>query len=254
MRELRVNVAGLDFFGDAGPFLIGPDGFEGWDEGVDMRLEKTGRPQAHGSYGLPGFQESRVVSVSGNVLADSPAQLSYLKERLLGILAGGQSGRIQVARPWGTQWADCQLGAKTRFAERGGKNSGTFQIQLWCADPRKFGEVQSFTLPANTPTVVFHRGNYEATPYITVSGSMPGGYTLTVAGWNYAVSRPLVSGTPHVIDYNDGRLRINGSVVQNSIGNTNLATIPPGASITCALYATSGGTGTAVMSLPDTYI
>lgn len=252
LNDLRVNVAGLDFFGDDfGPFVIEPNGWTGWDGGVDMRFEKVARPGAHGSFRLPSFQDSRLISISGNILADSPQKLEYLKNRITGILAGGQSGRIQVSRPWGTTWADCQL-VKTVVTERGSDSSATFQMQLWCPDPRKFGDLQKFTMPAGATAQVFHRGNYAATPYITVTGSMPG-YTLTINGANYAVSVPLVSGTPHVINYNDGHLRINGSIVQNSIGNTNLTTIPPGTVVACALYATSGGTGTAVLDLLDTY-
>ena len=254
MRELHVNVAGLDFFGDAGPFLLGPDGFEGWDEGVDMRLEKTGRPQAHGSFDLPGFQESRVVSLSGNVLADSPAQLSYLKERLLGVLAGGQSGRIQVARPWGTQWANCRLGARTRFTERGGKDSATFQMQLWCPDPRKFGELRTYVASVGSNVTAFHRGNYDAVPRLVVAGSMPGGYVLTLRGQVFVVTEPLLSGQPHSIDYGDGRLRIGGSIVHGGLGYGFTPLVPPGNVTALAIAPRTTGTATATLTLFDTYI
>lgn len=241
----------------AGRTLSGKDRFGEWIvtsiKGVwyspGVKGETDDRPNADGEYDLPTYKKARILSLSGTFHARSHAELHEA-----GIfLTGATRGRFQVVGHGPTQWADAKVDGEIEFDPET-DTLATWVLVLKCPDPRKFGDVQSFTLPANTPTVVFHRGNYEATPVITVSGSMPGGYTLTVAGWNYAVSVPLVSGTPHVIDYNDGRLRINGSVVQNSIGNTNLATIPPGESVTCALYATSGGTGSAVMKLPDTYI
>lgn len=248
MRELHVNVAGLDFFGDSGPFLIGPDGFEGWDEGVDMRLDKTGRPRAHGSFDLPGFQESRVVSLSGNVLAGSPAQLSYLKERLLGILAGGQSGRIQVARPWGTQWANCRLGAKTRFTERGGKDSATFQIQLWCADPRKFGDLKTFPIAAGTPATVFHRGNYDASPVVQINGPVAGGFTITHPGGLYTAVGDLAAGSTIRVDFNTGRLRLNGNDRSDLVTQADLYKVPSGGT---AVFSVNRGAG--FVEALDTY-
>lgn len=252
---LRVTIAGLEFFGQGRhDYVISPDGFKGWDDGVDMRLENTGRPQAHGSFDLPGFQDARTVAISGNVFADDPRQLANLRSRLTGLLVGGGLGRIQVDRFGETQWADGRLASKTMFTELGGQNTAAFQIQLWCADPRKFGDSKTFTVSTATPATVFHRGNFSSTPKFTVTGSMPGGYTLTVNGWNYVVTVPLTSGTPHVIDYNDGHLRLNGLIVQNSLGNTNVTTIPPGQSVGVGLYPRTTGSGSAAMEVLDTFI
>lgn len=250
---LRVTLGGLSFDNvGRSEFLITPDGFEGWDDGVDMRLEQTALPQAHGSFDAPGFQDARTVSITGHAFADSPRHLSQLRSRLTGLLAGGQRGRIQVEQDGEIQWADGRLAAKTMFTRKG-TDWASFQVQLWCPDPRKFGDMNKFTLPSGVPVTVYHRGNYEATPRFTITGDMPG-YTLTVGGWNYAVSVPLVPGTPHVIDYNTGRLRINGAIVQNSVGNVNIGTVHPGASQEVGLFATSGGSGSAVMEIPDTFI
>lgn len=254
MRELTVNVEGLIFSGMRGPFAIGPDGLDGWDDGVEMRVEDRPRTQAHGSHDLPVYGGSRIISISGYVLAQSVAELDHLGSRLTGLLAGGQKGRIMVAKGAGSKWADCRLAAQTKFTERHGQPTGDFQLQLWCPDGRRYGETNTFTVQTDAPVEVYHRGNFPATPKFTVTGSMPGGYTLTVDGWNFAVSKPLHSLTPHQIDYADGRLRVNGSVVQNSVGNTNLTTIPPGRSVGVGLYPATTGSGTAVMKLLDTYI
>jgi len=252
---LRVTIAGLDFYGHGSDgFIISPDGFSGWDDGVDMRLENTARPYANGSFNLPVFQDARTVSVSGNVFADSPRKLAQLRNLLTGLMAGGLTGRIQVERFGDVQWADGRLAAKTMFTERGGQNCASFQVQVWCPDPRKFGDTKTVAVATGAPVSVFHRGNYNATPSFVVKGSMPGGYTITVNGWNYAVTLPLVSGKPHTVDYNNGRLYVNGVLAQNSLGNTNTTPIPPGISVGVGLYPMTTGSGSADMTITDTYI
>lgn len=256
MRDLRVNVAGLDFFGDAGPFLIGPEGFSGWDDGVEMRVDQQARPQAHGSIPLPGFQDSRVVQLSGNVLADSPAQLGYLKDRFLGLLNSGQTGRIQVSRPWGTRWADCQLTGQSRFTERGGRDSATFQLQVWCADPVKYGDTNTFAVPSgNSYVQLFHRGNTLSLPTLVIAGSMPGGYKIqSSSGAEYSVTRALVSGTPHTIDMRDGMLQIGSAYASVGVGVAGIWRISPGNNQSIRVIPISTGTATMTAYVTDSFI
>jgi hypothetical protein len=252
---LRVTIAGLDFYGQGSDgFIISPDGFSGWDDGVDMRLENTARPGAHGSFNLPVFQDARTVSISGNAFADSGRELDALSDRFTGLLAGGQVGRIQVEKRGVGRWTDCRLAAKPMFTEVGGQDCASFQIQVWCPDPRKFGESKTIAVDTGSPISVFHRGNYNAMPSFIVRGDMPGGWTLTVNGWNYTVTKPLVSGAPHRVDYNNGRLYVNGTLSQGNLGNTNTTPIPPGQSVGVGLYPVTTGTGSADMTITDTYI
>jgi len=252
---LRVTIAGLSFLGQGSDgFIISPDGFAGWDDGVDMRIENTARPGAHGSFNLPVFQDARTVAISGSVFADSPRQLAQLRNRFAGLMAGGLTGRIQVERYGAVQWADGRLASKPMFTERGGQNCASFQIQLWCPDPRKYGESKTVAVATGSPVSVFHRGNYNATPSFIVRGDMPGGWTLTVNGWNYTVTKPLVTGAPHRVDYNNGRLYVNGVLNQGNLGNTNTTPIPPGQSVGVGLYPVTTGSGSADMTIVDTYI
>lgn len=254
-KGLKVTIAGLDFYGEGLHELqIKPDGgFEGWDDGVDMRLENTARPQAHGSFDLPVFRDSRTVALSGNVFADSPEHLTQLQNSITGVLAGGQRDVIQVEQDGEVQWANCRLAAKTMFT-REGTDWGTYQIQVWCPDSRKFGRAETYTAAVGAPLEVGHRGNYPATPSFVVRGNFPGGYTITLDGWNYTVTVPVTSGgSAHYIDYNTGHLVINGTIRQNSIGETNVTTVPPGKTVGFGLYPVTTGTGTAEMLLPDTY-
>jgi len=253
---LRIRIADVDFFGQGlHDFVIGPDGFTGWDDGVDMRLNDAARPQAHGSYDGPGYLSARVISISGHAFAEDNARLRWLRNKLTGLLAGGGSVRIQVDRDGEMTWAYCRLASKTKFDEVGGTNTADFQIQLWCADPRKFGETRTYTASVGVnANGVRHYGNFEATPRFTVAGSMPGGYVLTVMGQNFYVTWPLVSGQPHSIDYADGQLWVSGVQVHGGLGITNTPTVPGGFATALGILPLTTGTATATMTLVDTFI
>jgi len=255
MRGLKVNVAGLDFYGQGRRGLvIEPKGFKGWDDGVDMRLENTARPGAHGSFNLPVFQDARTVVLTGSAVADSSRELRQIGDRLTGLLAGGGVGRVQVERDGDVQWADCRLAAKTMFEEVGEQGAASFQVQLWCPDPRKFGNARDF-VRTNGTVSVFHRGNFDALPTVTVRGSAANGYRLNgPGGLQYKVTRALVSGIPHRIEFTDGRLRVNGTVVATGADSADVWPVPPGQSVDFDINVLSGGTAEATITVTDTYI
>lgn len=247
--NLRVTIAGLDFHGQGlRDFVISPDGFEGWDDGVDMRLQNTPRPQAHGSFDLPGFQDARTVSISGTVLADSNARLRQLRSRLTGLLADGQAGRVQVDRDGDVQWTDCRLASKTKFTEFGGADAASFQIQLWCPDPRKFGDRATFDFVSGAATV-FHRGNYAATPIIQVNGPLTGPTTITHPGGLYTFGGNLGAGSWVRVDMNTGRLKLNGADRSDLITRADLYAAPPGSTSAFSL-----STGSGYVEILDTFI
>lgn len=250
---LRVNIAGLDFFGHRGPLGITKDGFTGWDEGVSMRSSTVAKTNAHGSYALRSYQDSRTVSLSGVVVAKNIEDLALLRDQVTGVLADGTEGVIEVQRPWGVQWAKCFLADQTRFTEEGGRPRGTFQIQVFCPDAHKFGEEHLYVAGVDAPVDVFHWGNAPATPVITVAGSMPGGYRLKIGSRSVVVTQPLVSGKPHIVDYDDGRLRVGGVLVTGGITTMQLTLINPGAKLQFSVEPLTTGFATATMAMPDTF-
>ena len=254
--SLKVTVESLDFFGQGlHDFVIDEDGFSGWDDGVDMRVEDVPFPRANGSLDLPVYQGSRAVSLSGQSFGENNRLLQWNRNRLTGLLAGGGSGRIQVDRDGEIQWATCKLASKTKFDERGGKNIADYQLQLWCPDGRKYGRTWTYTASVGDPASgVRHYGNFDATARFVVAGSSAGGYTLTIKGLVFNVTQPLVTGHPHSIDFGDGRLRIDGVVVHGGIGWGFKPTITPGVPTALAIEAPGGGTATATLTVIDTFI
>ena len=102
---------------------------------------------------------------------------------------------------------------------------------------------------------VFHRGNYNALPTVVVRGSAANGYRLNgPGGLQYKVTRALVSGVPHRIEFTDGRLRVNGTVVATGADSADVWPVPPGQSVDFDINVLSGGTAEATITITDTYI
>lgn len=255
--ELVVTVEGLEMFGrpGLGPFSIVKDGLDGWDDGVSMKGGKVERPQAHGSFTLPRFQESRTVTMTGIILATNAMDQELAGNRISGLLAHGGTGRIQVKKAGRTTWALGSLDSASVDPRRGSYKSD-YQIQLWCADPRKFGDLNSEPFGTGAAAGSHHWGNAAAAPVITVDGPVTGGYTITGPGGElYTVAGDVPGGTVHTIDLNDGLLRVNGSISAGvgKVTRADVFAVLPGQKASVAIAAFSGSVSGHVTVL-DTYI
>jgi len=224
---------------------------EGWGESPPVRVEDTARTNQDGDHDLPVRYGARLVTIGGRVICPSESAAQQARTRLTGLVAG--KVRAQVTALGETTWADVKLADRVD-AKRSGRLV-RFQYQLRAPDPRRFGNSQTVAVATGSPVAVSHRGNYNAMPKFIVRGDMPGGYTITVDGWNYTVTSALVTGQPHRIDYDNGRLYRNGVLTQGSVGIvTTTQPIPPGKSVAVGLYPFTTGSGSADMTIIDTYI
>lgn len=259
---LVIDIDGLTFHGqantapDRGYFLIEPEGFTGWDDGVDVRREEVMRSNAHGAFDSLGYFSPRVASVSGVYIGHSQEDTEQQGMRLTGLLAGTPAGRMIVTRKSGSQFADGRLASKTKFMVRSATPSiADFQIQMWFSNPRKFGPFQQFASAADGRWTAYHRGNFGASGVIDITGSCPG---YTVGGpdsTEYKVSAAVTSSQPHQIDLGTGLLTIGGQVAFGKAIRADTWVVAPGQQVPHRI--TPDGTGTtvnAVMTLRDTYI
>lgn len=174
--------------------------------GVDVRRADVARPAAHGSFDLQGFLAPRSISLTGHLSAPSREALDHLATRVGGLLADGEPSRLVVFGPSGSRWCDVRLGAATQISLVDA-TTARFQLQLWAADPRMFGEVRD--VPGGQVAVQY--GNFPARPQLIVSGSAGSGYTVTgPGGRRVVVTKALVSGQPHTIDFARGGLYVGG--------------------------------------------
>lgn len=215
--------------------FIGPDGFQGWDGLPAGRRESLARAVQHGEHDVPVYLPSRVVTVDGWIIEPDEFELGRESMRLTGIGATGDRMKVTVEHQGMTLWAWCRriLAEADDKGIRVGRNlrSG-FQLQLLCADPRKYGE--SRTLPGDdlnppaqsataTSIAVSHRGNFPAYP-MTLIPNAPAGYTISSPGGTFVVSAATAGGT-HTVDHRNGRVYRNG-VEMAGVGRGDLWAVP----------------------------
>lgn len=251
MTLLRVNVGGLDFFGHQGPYAIGKEGFTGWDD-QEYRSASEARANAHGNYPERSYREAKTVNLNGFILANRPDQLNHFMDRFNGILAEGRSEKLTVARPWGARWAPASVVSR-KTVEVGGMPRATFSLALSLESPERFGAMEPFSGPIGTAFDVYQRGVLEAWPMLTITGSMPGGYEITLGGHLLEITKGIASGQTHTIDTKTGILRSNGAVVVGGLGITELFTVKPGLAQSIYSLPRTTGSGTLKVEVTDTY-
>ena len=250
---MRIDLNGVKFLGDEGRtrFSIEPESFEGWlTGGVGVRRDKPDRPDTHGAFLMPGYRTGRTISWSGLIHARSDSDYEHAIEELSGLLNEGQAGRLQVQNAAGNRWAEVVLddGGLDISPLRYGAYA-RYRIQMWASDPRIYGEQRSFS---GSSVQAFHYGNASAPPVVTIRGASAGGYTLTGPnGGRVVVTKPLVSGTPHVIDFRSATPRRGGLAGVGGLTEWNPIMIPRGAPSTVAV---SGGSVTLDVEVRDTFI
>lgn len=266
MGSLTAYINALSFHSSGDPeftgFLIEPDGFEGWDDGVDMRRESVEQLQQHGSFDLPGYMDSRVISITGNCVANTSAQLAVFRSQLTGLLVNGGKSRLSVAHQGSTLWVDVRLASQTKFVVRGDGKSARFQVQFWAADPRKYGETRSFgPVAPGAELPVFHYGNFLANPRFTVTA---GGAPLD-EGWavygpgsglsrkRFKVNGAVASGASNIIDLSTGQVTLNGNLRVGVVEDATTWGVPGGVRLN-HLLDTNGDPGTLSVSITDTFI
>jgi len=248
----NVRIGSLDFRGGDGQdgFYIEGQGLQGLLSGVDVKRDSVSRPQAHGDFDVPGFLESRIVTLAGPCIAASEDVLSHRGRMLTGLLADGGSLPVTFDVPGGPLWGRARLASKTEFDVTHWGSRARYQLSLLFANPRLFGE--SRTRAAFLP--IANYGNFGAAPVHTVFGDAPSGYQIAgVAGKVFTVTRPLVAGVPHVVDMANGYLRVGGVIVYGGISRGDTWVVPAGGQVTHTIFAPSGFAELSTL-VRDTYV
>jgi len=259
MADLLLKLGPVEFrtariLGTSG-FFLAPDGYEGIESGADMRREDLDLPVAHGSYALGGKLSDRVISLSGTAVADSPEALAAMGRTFTALLADGGRGLLKIGQNELNLWTEVGLASRTKFITDGlDLKAADFQIQFTAADPRLYGDINRFgPVPVGSILTLSHRGTFPASPRFTINGASAGGYTIGGPdGKQFVVTQPLVAGIPHVVDFRNKRLYVNGVRVLGGVGNATTWLVNPGLPTT--VVTITGGTATIAASVLNTYI
>lgn len=249
MPTKQVNLGGFVLHGEdrAGQWIT--EGLDGWYEPPSSRGESVERPNSHGEYLMPEYYSARTIAVDGILFHKNRGIAVEAFERLAAAAKQTQQ-KFSVTDAGMTRWSNARY-AGLDFTQ---VTTGTwrFQLRLKAVDPFKYGDSEPFSVASGGASYVHHRGTVDAWPVVTVTGNMPDGYTLNLRGQQVSVPSGVLPGETHRIDYRTRRLYIDGSVEFGLFGADNFVPVRPGQRQT---FGFSGsGSGTALVSVTDTYI
>ena len=250
MPTKQVLIGGFALHGEdrAGQWVV--EELEGWYEPPAPKGSTSERVNGHGEIDVPDYYGARTPTVSGILFHKGRGVAVSAMERLSAHMTL-EAKKLVVTDAGLSRWANAKLaGLDWTEVTRG---TIRFQARFKCVDPFKYGASNSFSAAVGSPVDVFHRGTVPAWPVVTVTGSMPEGYELTLGGQLVEVTKGLASGSTHTIDMRTGILRENGSRVYGSIGIAEYFTVKPGSRQSFYSVAASGS-GTATVRFNDTYI
>lgn len=235
-----------DYPGDTG-FTI--SAWQGWTDGPGQRRDSAARVGGHGSHDAPSFSVDRSFTFRGRYNGSSVADVEQMGEALAGLEGHGLPVTVQRAN---VRWADARVD-RVRFDEAGYAAWADYQVELWLPDPRKFGDLHTWTVANGGSSTMHHYGNAAAAPRFVVSGPHPSGYSITATGRpSFQVDAPLPSGSTDVVDFATGRVRRNGVALVGAVPFPRVWSVPGGGSQAWAFAGT--GAGGCVAELTDTFI
>lgn len=224
----------------------------GWRERPPVKRNSESRTRGDGSFKTPVYYDNRLITINGRLFSKNHEYL-HQAEGILNALGHRGGAKLLVDGHGPTQWATVDPRGATEL----NIVTGTFlqfQIPLESIDPFKYGESYSPSGAVGSAFDVFQRGTVEAFPVVTVSGSLPGGYELTLGGRLVSVTRAVTSGSPHTLDMRTGILRVGGSVARGGISYSELFSVKPGMPQSFYSLPITSGSGTVTVRYNDTFI
>lgn len=198
----------------------------GWNQRPSVKRNKESRTRGDGSYETPVYYENRLITINGRLFTKNHEYL-HQAEGILNALGHRGGVKLLVEGHGPTQWATVDPRDSPEITVVTDKFL-QFQIPLEAIDPFKYGESYAVSGSSSTPASLFQRGTVPAWPVVTVTGASAGSYTLTLNGRSVVVTRALISGTSHTVDFRTGILRAGGAVVRGGLSTANFSPINPG--------------------------
>ncbi|MHC6176245.1 hypothetical protein [Glutamicibacter sp. X7] len=228
------------------------DDIDGWWKAPSRKTRDEARQTADGDYTSIDYFEARFVTLKLAFVAKSDPDRWVGAQRLTSLLSGGpavMSVRADGIRQW----------ARVKLVDNGDPKWTAYRLfemtlQVKAVDPRKYDQETEFATSAGgAAAAVYHRGDYPASPILTVTGSMPGGYRIIKGGKVISVDAAL-GASAHTIDLDTGILRIGGAVAVGGINRYEWDTIAPGTAQSVTIEPQTTGTATLKLAVTDTYI
>lgn len=231
------------------------DTLDGWSLGGGVSTNFAPRPTAHGEFDGPVYRRSRIITIGGTCIADSPALAEDAIEALGATLADGRMGTLSVQTPTRTLSADVRL-SDTPQASWLTPRVFRWALQFTAPDPRKYGltNVGETSLPSSaTSGLIFplagpvfdfgsllsdgrislsNNGTAPSEPVFTVTGPLASGFEVTHLETGRRLRYPLTVGSPIVLDCREGRATTDGQERTGNLSVREWFVVPPRSSAT----------------------
>jgi hypothetical protein len=246
------TLEGFSFYGDADAgahtYSIEQNGIKNWLDGVDTRRETIARPDADGEFDVPGKLGGRQPTLSIAVKAIGEAALQLAIDDLMGILADGSKGTLAIELAGRTLTASVRRSGTPTIEMLNPKRAARVQLQLWSADPRRYGTTVHTFGPGSSVSGIQHAGNFAALPILRIAGGN-GGYTVNGPGGKLITVNAGLGSGEHTLNLATGGLYIGGSRVFGGVSVYRPWVVPKNTSITVSVTA-----GTVAVDLRDTFV
>lgn len=112
----------------------------GWIKGAPVERDKQGKVGRHGTFGVRGWKDERLVTVSGYYEAPDRGTAARFTDEINAVMADGTEGLLTVDDvDLGKRWANVYL-LEPDVIWHGGRGV-TFHLDMVAPDPRKFGDL-----------------------------------------------------------------------------------------------------------------
>ncbi|MET4095108.1 hypothetical protein [Arthrobacter sp. UYCu712] len=210
---------------------------EGWWGSPEPKEDDEERDGQDGDHDLDVYYKARYVTLTGRVIAKNHEALHKAMARFSGLLR--QRSTLQIEGHGPTLWLPVKRSSALDIVP----TTDTFahwQVRVKAVDPRKLGERRRPALAPGTPAQVFHRGNYDASPVVQLNGPLTGGFTINHPGGQYSALAELGVGSWLRVDFNTGRLQLNGNDRSDLITKSEVCSVPPGPAVQFTITNGSG--------------
>lgn len=235
-ETLTLEIDGLRIHHNLGPLprlVFDPDAIEGLHDTPEVRRESTSRPISHGDFSSTGHYGSKVYSITGTALANTPEELQAMRDELVVKVDPGQTHEVALHTRSEVRYINVSQGSALSWI-RINDTRARFMLELYASDPRMYGGILTaqshsqsregfairypITYPlsmgktekASTATIS-NSGNTEAWPVYTVDATLPSGFSIRNGGRSIVFSGPTFAGTPVVVDTFSGSVTVDGS-------------------------------------------
>jgi hypothetical protein len=161
---------------------------QGWGASAGVRVDLDDRVHADGAWDSPGYEASRIVTLSGTAVAPTRRAQNLAKDRFNAAAGGRGLYPLVVTEEHLTRLAYVRRSGEAKASDRGAFVFD-FSITLVAPDPRKYDAIQAIRTSVAVEITGAHAIDIH-TPITTTDNLIQGGQ-LVVGGRTYPRTYPL---------------------------------------------------------------